>query len=63
MWIEKGINCKCSKISNIFFRISNKMLVFRAGINKMINKIASREDPDQTAADMGLHCLSRAFWL
>ena len=50
MLIEKGTYCKCSKISNTFFRISNKMLVFRAGIYKMINKTANREDPDQAVS-------------
>ena len=38
---------KCSKISNtLLILISNKMLVFRAGIVR----IANREDPDQTAS-------------
>ena len=42
---------KCSKISNTFlFLFSNKMLVFRAGIHKMLVIIANREDPDQTAS-------------
>ena len=27
------------------------MLVFRAGIHKLLVKIANREDPDQTASD------------
>ena len=30
--------------------ISNKMLVFRAGIHKMLPRIANSEDPDQTAS-------------
>ena len=38
------------------------MLVFRAGINKMFIGIANWEDPDQSASDLGLHCLSRSFW-
>ena len=48
---------ECSKIiSNTFiFPISNKMLVFRAEIPKMLFRIANRVDPD-------LHCLSRPFW-
>ena len=25
-------------------------------------RIANREDPDQTASDLGLHCLSRPFY-
>ena len=32
------------------FLISNKMLVFRAGICNMLVRIANREDPDQTAS-------------
>ena len=43
------------------------MLVFRAGIYKLLVRIANREDPDQTASSemqsvLGLHCLSRPFW-
>ena len=42
---------KCSKISNTFlFLLSNKKLVFRAEIHKMLVKIANREDPDQTGS-------------
>ena len=42
---------KCSKISHTFlFLISNKLLVFRAGIHEMLVRIADREDPDQTAS-------------
>ena len=42
---------KCSKISNTFlFLSSNKMLVPRTGIHKMVVRIANREDPDQTAS-------------
>ena len=54
---------KCSKISNTFlFLFSNKMLVFRAGIHKILVRIAKREDPGQTASeDMGLRRLSRPF--
>ena len=48
---------KCSKISNTF---SNKMLVIRDGIHKMLVRIADREDSDQQS-DLGLHCLSRPF--
>ena len=41
----------CSKISNTFlYLFSIKMLVFRAGIHKMLLIIANREDPDQTAS-------------
>ena len=35
------------------------MLVFRAGIHKMLVRIANREDPD--LSDLGLHCLSRLY--
>ena len=43
---------KFSKISNTFlFLFSNKMLVFRAGIHKMLIRIAKQGgDPDQTAS-------------
>ena len=52
----------CSKISNIFhFLFSKKIWVIRAKINKMFVRIANREDPDQTASDLGLHCLSKPF--
>ena len=40
-----------SKISNTFLILfSNKMLIFRAGIHKILVRIANREDPDQTAS-------------
>ena len=39
------------KKSNTFlFFLSNKMLVIRARIHKMLARIANREDPDQTAS-------------
>ena len=42
---------KCSKILNIFlFLFSKKILDFRAGSDKMLIRIANREDPDQTAS-------------
>ena len=42
---------KCSKFSNNFlFLFSTKMLVFRAGTQKRLVRIANREDPDQTAS-------------
>ena len=42
---------KCSKILNTFlFLLSNKILVFRAGIHKMLVRIANREELDQTAS-------------
>ena len=43
-----------AKIPNVFlFLFSNEMLLFRAGIFKMIDKVAKREDPDQTASSSG----------
>ena len=43
-------NSKCSKISNAFLILfSNKMLIFKAGIHKILVRIANREDADQTA--------------
>ena len=47
-----------------FFLLSNKVLVNRAGIHKMLVRTANGEDPDQTASasDLGMPCLSRPFW-
>ena len=43
--------CKCSKISNtFFFMFSNNMVDFRAGIYKMLVRIANREETGQTAS-------------
>ena len=45
------IYSKCPKISNSFlFLFSNKILVIRVGIYKMLVRLANREDPDQTAS-------------
>ena len=33
--------------------LSNKVLISRAGIHKMLVRIANREDPDQTAPSSG----------
>ena len=53
---------KCSKISNSFsLSILNEILIIRAGSHKMLARIANRGDPDQTASDLGLPCLSRPF--
>ena len=42
---------KCSKIWNtLLFLFYNKLVAIRAGINKMLVRIANREDPDQTAS-------------
>ena len=60
-----GLNYgKCSKISNIWlFLFSNKMLVFRAGIHKMVVRIANREDPEQTASSVAVCSGSALFVL
>ena len=43
--------CFKAKIPNAFlFLFSIEMLLFRAGILKMLDKVANREDPDQTAS-------------
>ena len=42
-----------------FSKLSTKTLVIRAGIHKMLVRIANWDDPDQTASDLGLHCLYR----
>ena len=55
-------------LNTFLFLFSIKMLIIRAGICKMLVRIANREDPDQTASseekqsDLGLSCLSRPFW-
>ena len=49
------------KILNAFL-FSNKMSVFRTGIHKLLVRLANREDPDQTASDLGLHWWSWSFW-
>ena len=42
---------KCSKFLNTFLLLfSIKMLVIRAGIRKILARIANRTDPDQTAS-------------
>ena len=42
---------KCSKISNTYlFLFSKQNVGFRAGIHKMVVRIANKEDPDQTAS-------------
>ena len=42
---------KLSKISNtLLFLVSNKMLVIRTDIHKMLVRIANREEFDQTAS-------------
>ena len=43
------------KFCVLFSLFSKKMLLFRAGIYKMLVEIANREDPDQTAS-------SEAVW-
>ena len=53
---------KCYKVSNTFlFLFSNKMLVIRIGINKILVRIANRKEPDQASSSeadwSGLHCL------
>ena len=40
-----------SKITNIFlFLFSNKILVIRTGIHKMLSRMVNEKDPDQTAS-------------
>ena len=43
---------KCSKILNNFlFLFSTKMLVIRTGMDKVLVRIANKEDPDQTSSE------------
>ena len=55
------------------FLFSNKMLVFMAGIHKLLIRRANREDPDQSASetvirlllkqsDLSVPCLSRGLF-
>ena len=37
-------------LRTLFFLVSNNMLIFRAGIHKLLVRIANREHPDQTAS-------------
>ena len=39
------------KFRTLIFLFSNKMLVFRAGMHKILVRIANREDHDQTASE------------
>ena len=54
------VHGKCSKISNTFlFLFFNKMLVVRAGIHKILDRIVNREDPDQTCVWVGCSIFDR----
>ena len=64
----------CSKFLNTFFFLfSNIMWIIKAGIHKMLFRIANREVPKQTGktlirlllqkqSNLGLLCLSKPFW-
>ena len=42
---------ECSIVSNTFLVLfSNKILLFKAGICKLLVRMTNREDPDQTAS-------------
>ena len=49
------------KFRTLIFLFSNKMLVFRAGIHKILVGIANREDPDQTASEEAVLSWSALF--
>ena len=50
------------KFNTLTLFFSNKMVVIRAGIKKMLVRIANREEPDLTvSSDLGLPCLPRPF--
>ena len=59
---------KCSKISNTFlFLFSVKMLIFSAGINKILVRLSKTGKTLirlllQKQSDLGLHCLHRPYW-
>ena len=50
MKMKKKITVNILKFRTLLFLFSNKILVSRAGTDKMLVRVASREDPDQTAA-------------
>ena len=55
------------KFRTHFFPFSNEMLVIKAGIHKILLRIANRKEPDQTVfqkkpSDLDLNHLSRPFW-
>ena len=55
---------KCSKILYTFpFLFSNKVLFIRAGIQKILVRIANREDPGhlKKQSDLSMSYLSRLF--
>ena len=59
------ITLKVLKFLNTFlFLFSTNILAIRAGIHKILARIANREDPErlllhkQKQSDLGLHCLS-----
>ena len=55
---------KCSKISNTSHSLfSKKMWVYRAGIHKILVRIANKEDPDQTASSEAVWSGSALFAL
>ena len=62
LWAGFSSYSKCSKALNpILFLFSNKywLLSFKSGIHKILDRIANREDPDQTW--VCLSCLSGPF--
>ena len=54
------------KFRTLFFLFSNELSFIRAGIRKVLFRIANREDLNrlllQKLSDLGLRCLSRPFW-
>ena len=52
----------CKTLNTLLFLFSKKIVLFGAGINKVLRRIANREDLDQTESDLGLHCLTKSFW-
>ena len=52
---------KCSKILNTSLSVLNTILVFKAGIHKILVRIASREYTDQTASSEAIRSGSVLF--
>ena len=66
LWLDKKrvFAMVYHRLKSSLFLFSYKMLVIRAGLHKMLVRIANSEEPDETASseDLGLHCLPKAVW-
>ena len=61
--LEKITMVKVLKFGTLFSFFSQKMLVIRAGIQKMLVRIVNRDNPDQTASSEAVRSGSVLFVL